>query len=229
MTCLPPAVVFDLDGTLVDSLPDVRRALNVLMAELGRRMLSLDEVRGTVGHGAGYMMAECLALTGGTGTDEDLAPLIRRYLDHYAADPVACTVVYPGVREALATLHAEGCVLGICSNKPSVMVGKVLQALDMDRLFAGTTGGDDVAKGKPHADHLLETLRRMGLAPSLAARTVMVGDSGTDVAAARNAGMPVVVVDFGYAERPADQLGADAVISHFDQLLPVLARLADPR
>ena len=224
MSALPPAVVFDLDGTLVDSLPDVCRALNVLMGELGRRDLSLEEVRGTVGHGAGYMMRRCLELTGGAQIDP--APLIQRYLVHYASDPVACTQVFPGAREALTALRSAGCVLGICSNKPSMMVDKVLRALDLDRLFAGITGGGDVARGKPHADHLFETLRRMGFDDHAAPRTVMVGDSATDVAAARNAGMPVVVVDFGYAERPVGELGADAVIGHFDQLLPALARFS---
>ncbi len=222
MSDLPAAIIFDLDGTLIDSMPDVRRALNVTLAEDGRPPLTLEQVRLLVGHGARPMIEGALRLTGGLATDADIDGFRARYLAHYAADPVACTEVYPGVRQVLDDLRAAGVVLGICSNKPSIMVGKVLDALGMVPLFAGITGGDDVERGKPHADHLRETLRRMRVG---AERVVMVGDSGTDVAAARNAGMPVVVVEFGYCERPATQLGADAVIGHFDQLLPVLARL----
>jgi phosphoglycolate phosphatase len=221
-TRLPAAIIFDLDGTLIHSMPDVRRALNVTLAEEGRPPLTLDDVRGLVGHGARPMIEGALRLTGGLAPDADIDGFRRRYLAHYAADPIACTTVYPGARQALADLRTAGCVLGICSNKPSVMVTKVLAALELDHLFAGTTGGDDVERGKPHADHLVETLRRMCVGGE---SVVMVGDSATDVAAARNAGMPVVAVTFGYCERPADQLGADAVIGHFDQLLATLARL----
>jgi phosphoglycolate phosphatase len=222
MPRLPEAVIFDLDGTLIDSMPDVRRAMNLTLAEDGRPPLGMDQVKTLVGHGARPMIEGALRLTGGLGPDADIDGFRRRYLAHYAADPVACTVVYPGVRRMLERLRAEGLVLGICSNKPSLMVDKVLAALDLAPLFAGVTGGDDVERGKPHADHILETLRRMRVTGGTA---VMVGDSGTDVAAARNAGIPVVAVEFGYAECPPGQLGADALIGHFDQLPGVLARL----
>lgn len=219
---LPGAVVFDLDGTLVDSMPDVRRALNLTLAEEGLPPLALEQVRPLVGHGARPMIEGVLRLSGAAAGQVDFDGFRARYLAHYAAEPVACTTMFDGARNALSALFDAGIRLGICSNKPSLLVDKVLAGLDLAQLFAGVTGGDDVTRPKPHADHLLETLRRMGCS---ATDAVMVGDSGTDVAAAHNARIPVVAVSFGYCERPADQLGADVVIGHFHQLLPALRAL----
>jgi phosphoglycolate phosphatase len=217
------AVIFDLDGTLIDSLPDVRHALNRLLAAKGRRQLGRDEVATTIGHGARAMIAEAFALAGGPGPEPGHLPaLVEEYLGYYKADPVRDTVLFPGALAVLQSLRADGVRLGICSNKPDVMVELVLDRLGIAHLFDGVTGGQSVPQPKPHASHLTETMRRMG-AEGLPA--VMVGDSDTDVAAARNAGLPVVAVEFGYARGPVAELGADAVISGFAELPSVIARL----
>jgi phosphoglycolate phosphatase len=216
------SVIFDLDGTLIDSMPDVRRSLNATLAESGLRALSMEEVRTTIGHGAKAMLREAVVLAGGSADEDRVAAMVRRYLEFYAAEPVALTTLYPGTLDMLKRLRDDGAILGICSNKPSLMVGKVLAGLGLEAYFAGITGGDDVARSKPHADHIFETLCRMGAA---APGAVMVGDSITDLTAARNAGIPVVVVSFGYGAGDGAVEAADAVIDHFDQLASVLDRL----
>lgn len=219
---MPAPVIFDLDGTLIDSMPDVRRSLNATLAGIGLRPLTMPEVRSTIGHGATTMLREAVELAGGNAALADIGALVRRYLDFYATEPVALTTLYPGTREMLEHLRSAGNPLGICSNKPSIMVDKVLAALGLSNFFCGITGGDDVARSKPHADHIFETLRRMD-APAEGA--VMVGDSITDLTAARNADIAVVVVAFGYGAGDGSAEAADAVIGHFDQLPAVLERL----
>jgi phosphoglycolate phosphatase len=215
------AVVFDLDGTLIDSAPDVRAALNAVLAEEGRRQLSLAEVQELVGEGAAALIERAWAATGQPTASPALAPLIERYLAHYRAHPADHTHVYDGVVCLLEGLRAKGCLLGICTNKPSGMTGIVLDALDLSRHFQAILGGDYVRR-KPDGDHILETLRRMGAS---ADRAVYIGDSITDIQAARNAAVPVVAVDWGYARMPPEQLGADRLISHFRDLPAVLTEL----
>lgn len=210
-------VLFDLDGTLIDSVADVTAALNRTFAPLGRPPLPVELVKTLVGGGARPMLEKALLATGGPLDDVD--GLIRSYLGHYRAHPADHTIVFPGVVAALETLRAEGMRLAICSNKPYEMCVVVLEALGLARYFDAVTGGDNVPRRKPNPDHCLETLRRMN---ADGARAVMVGDSEPDVDSARAAGMKVVVVDFGYAKTPVRQLGADAVIGCFEQLPSVL-------
>lgn len=205
------AIIFDLDGTLIDSMPDVQRCLNLMLADHGLRGLSMEELRATIGHGAAFMIHKAVETVGGNPSSLSLEECRQRYLTYYRAEPVKATRLFEGVLEVLAHFQARGVPMGICSNKPSVMVHAVLESLELTPYFQGITGGDDVPAGKPHPDHLLETLRRMGL-PGHGA--VMVGDSRADVEAARNAEMPSVVVSFGYSEEPVESLGADAVIDH---------------
>lgn len=213
------AVVFDLDGTLIDSAPDVAHALNRLLAEEGRRRLSLAEVQGLVGEGARALIERAWAATGETA--KDTASLVERYLAFYRETPADHTVVYDGVREQLARLRESGMRLGICTNKPHAMTLIVLEALGLDRYFDAVLGGD-FHRRKPDGEHIRETLRRMGAENASA---VFVGDSITDVEAARDAGLPVVAVDWGYARMPVKELGADRLIGHFSELPGMLQEL----
>ncbi|CDL00654.1 Phosphoglycolate phosphatase [Magnetospirillum gryphiswaldense MSR-1 v2] len=213
------AVLFDLDGTLIDSVPDVRLALNAMLSQRARRPLALDEVRQMVGEGAQVMLERAFAATGAAGGDMEQA--LRDYLAAYAAAPVVETVLYPGAMECMRRLVADGNVLGICTNKPSSIAVLVIRELGLDGLIAGYTGGDSLPFRKPDGRHLQATLECMGVAGSPA---ILVGDSETDVAAARDFGMPVVAVSFGYADN-AEMLGADRVISHFRHLPLVVAEL----
>lgn len=215
------AVVFDLDGTLIDSVPDVRNALNVMLAKRGRRALSVDEVRLTVGEGARVMLERVFAATGGPISDFDAA--LADYLAAYSANPVVDTVVYPGAREALRRLAAAGITLAICTNKPEGVTRLVLDALELTPLFAAIVGGDTLAYRKPDPRHVVETLR---LAGAEGRRAAYVGDSETDVAAAKGAKLPTIVVTFGYAHEGLESLGADLLLDHFDNLDQALTGVA---
>jgi len=213
------AVIFDLDGTLIDSVPDVRNALNVMLEARDRRALTLDEVRMMVGEGARVMLERAFAATG--GLDSGLDDALADYLAAYSARPVVDTIVYPGAVQALHRLAAGGARLGICTNKPEGVTGLVLEALGLTPLFAAVVGGDTLPFRKPDGRHLTETLARMG-----GGSAAYVGDSETDVAAARDAGLPVIAVAFGYSKDGVESLGADRVIAHFDQIDQALTDLA---
>lgn len=214
------AVVFDLDGTLIDSVPDVRNALNIMLAGRGHRALSVNEVRLMVGEGARVMLER---VSDATGLSKDgLSQALTEYLAAYSARPVVDTVIYPGGIAALERLAARGITLGICTNKPEGVTRLVLDALGLTQLFAAIVGGDTLPFRKPDPRHVTETLVRMGVTAAAA----YVGDSETDILAARGAGLPVVAVAFGYAKDGVEQLGADVVIDHFDHLDRALAEIA---
>ncbi|OAN49222.1 hypothetical protein A6A04_03665 [Paramagnetospirillum marisnigri] len=215
------AVVFDLDGTLIDSAPDVRAALNRLLAEEGRRQLSLPEVQELVGEGASALIERAWAVTGDAAAETGVKPLVERYLAHYRAHPADHTHVYDGVVAELERLRAAGIPLGICTNKPHRMTEIVLDALGLAKHFAAVLGGD-FPRRKPDGEHIRETLRRMGAEGRTA---VYVGDSITDVRAARDAGLPVVAVSYGYARMPPEDLGADILIDRFADLGPAIAKV----
>ncbi len=219
---LPDAVVFDLDGTLIDSVADIGAAVNRTLGERGRRRLSLDEVRGMIGMGAGAMLEIALSATGPAPSGDEVDHAMERYLTFYKAHPAEHTVIYPCVVEVLKSLRARGVLLGICSNKPLVTTNLALRALGLDVLFAGVTGGDEVPHRKPDGRHVRLTLDLMGAA---GASAVMVGDSEIDVAAGKDAGLPVVAVTYGYAQAPAEHLQADILIDRFDALAEALERV----
>ena len=216
-------VVFDLDGTLIDSAPDLAEALNRVLAENGLPPATEASVRHMVGEGAGPMLARGFSAAGRPVGDPPPESLRRRFLAHYADCLADSTRPWPGVERALEALAAAGRRLAVCTNKPEAMSRDVLEKLGLARFFPVVLGGDSLAVRKPDPGHLVETIRRAGGAPGAAA---MVGDSMADVAAARGAGVPVVAVTFGYTRTPPRDLGADALIDGFDELIPALARLA---
>jgi phosphoglycolate phosphatase len=213
-------VVFDLDGTLVDSLPDIAAALNGALAEIGAAPLPLDLVRGMVGDGSPTLVARALAAAG-IAADRS-ADRLARFVALYAAAPVANTVVYPGVRETLATLAAAGWHMGICTNKLQAATLAVLRGLRLENYFAAVVGGDVTPARKPDPRHLLAVLEALG---GEAAVAVMVGDNEHDVAAARGAGARSVLVSYGYARVDLADIPADRRIDGFAELPAALALL----
>jgi phosphoglycolate phosphatase len=217
------ALVFDLDGTLIDSVPDVAVALNKVLAAAGRDQLTLDQVRGFVGHGAWAMLDGVFALTGeALGSTDAIDDAVADYLGHYRAEPAGLTEIYPGVVEVLEKLSGGDIKMGICSNKPYEMVVVVLAALGLDKYFCGCTGGDNVAHQKPDGRHLSETLGEMDAA---GARTIYVGDSQTDVDAGLDAGLPVVAVTYGYHQFDPNAAKPDVFIDNFSALPETLLRM----
>jgi phosphoglycolate phosphatase len=217
------AVVFDLDGTLVDSAPDLQAHVNSLLEELGRPGLELNDVRLLVGDGARTLLRRGLEATGGVPAGLDLDLLYARFLERYTAHPADNTTVHGGVVEVLDDLQTQRLQLGLCTNKAQAPTDRLLAALGLERFFAAIVGGDAVPAKKPDPGHLHAVLERLGARP---ARSVMVGDSEHDVQAARMLGVPCVLVSFGYTPVPARALGAERVIDHFLDLPAALASLA---
>ena len=211
------SIVFDLDGTLIDSLPDVLASLNLLLAAEKRRPLRIQELHNLVGRGVYPMIEGAYSMTGKAITSpSELENAVHCYINNYKTNPVEHTVVFPNVIETLGSLKKDGFCMGICTNKPYEMTLLVLEGLGIDVFFDGVTGGDNLPFNKPDPRHILTTLEKM---KSEAHRAVMVGDSWVDVKAGHNAGLPVIAVNYGYSERPMESLNADRVIDDF-ALLP---------
>ncbi len=217
------AVVFDLDGTLVDTLPDLHRAVAQLLSEDGLGVPSAAEVRRMIGDGARKLVERSLLWSRGEISEAELEAAHERFLAIYNAAPCVQSRLFANVELALDRLAAEGMPLGVCTNKPQRPTDRILTGLGIMPRFAAVIGGDAVERRKPHPDHLRRVLDRIGADP---ARTVMVGDSKNDLAAARGCGLACILVDFGYSAEPVETLGADRIISDFAELDEALAALA---
>jgi phosphoglycolate phosphatase len=213
----PPlrAVLFDLDGTLVDSAPDLVGALDALLAAHGREPVGLAEGRTMIGEGAARLVERGFAARG--GLPAPLAELVPDFVARYEDRLVDLTRPYPGAADALAAMAARGLPLGLCTNKPDRATHRILEALDLARFFACVIGGDGIRKPAP--DPVLRCLAGLGAAPGEA---LFVGDSPVDHAAARAAGIRLALVSFGYTAVPARELGADHVVDSFADLLGLL-------
>ncbi|MDA1091279.1 MAG: phosphoglycolate phosphatase [Proteobacteria bacterium] len=225
MTISYQALIFDLDGTLIDSAPDVCASINRVLEAGGRRRLSVAEAKDMVGWGGRVLVEKALALTGEAGTAEDIDRTLAAFLFTYAEHPADHTTVFPGVIEALKGFKATGVKLAICTNKPTATTPPVLSALGLGGFFDVVSCGDAVPHKKPDGRHVLLCAEQLGVAPEAA---VMVGDSETDIQAAINAGMRSVCVTFGYAHVPLEDIGADALIDHFDDLAQALNDIYKP-
>ena len=212
------SIVFDLDGTLIDSVPAVAAAINQVLVEEGRGTISVGEARGMVGGGASDTMTLALRATGG-GDDQLAASLMERYFAAYLDDPAANTVVYQGVVDVLEGFRAEGVIMGVCTNKPGETTLPVLKALGLDTFFSAVITPADTQYPKPDGRHIHETLAAMGCTSEGA---FFVGDSETDVSAANDAGIPVVCVTYGYCHVPFEELDTLALIDTFGELPGVL-------
>lgn len=224
LSAIQPVLLCDLDGTLVDTAADLTDSLNRLLAEHGLAPLPERRVRHLVGRGAGRLVEAGLAEAGAPADGDALPAYTARFLDIYEAAPAARSRPYPGVSGTLESLRATGWRLGVCTNKPQALSEAVLRELGLLDLFEAVGGGDRFPVRKPDGAHLHAILELMG-AGAAAEHAVLVGDSRTDVRAARDAGVPVVLVDYGYTDTPADQLGGDAVISEFAALPQTLSRV----
>jgi phosphoglycolate phosphatase len=209
-------VVFDLDGTLVDTAPDLTNALNDVLVRRGHGPVSPETIRSAVGMGARIMIETALAQSAKTA---DIEPMLAEFLEHYDANIAAESRPFPGALASLETLKARGATLVVCTNKREYLARKLLAALKLDCSFEAIAGRDSFAVAKPHPGHLTETIALAGGKASLA---LMVGDSEVDLLAAKGASIPMVMVSFGYASGPFDELEPDAVIDHFDELAPKL-------
>lgn len=218
----PPILLFDLDGTLVHTAPDLVATLNLILGRHGRSALPLAAVEKMVGDGARALLDRGFAATGAPAPDLDA--LMAEFIDIYVK---ACTVhsrPYEGVVETLAALAAAGHRMAVCTNKPQAPSETILENLGLMRFFETVAGGDRFPVRKPEPGHLLGTLALM--ASDARDGAVMIGDSRNDVASARRAGMPVVVVSYGYTMIPPAELGGDALVDRFAEIPAALAGIA---
>ncbi len=218
-----PLLVLDLDGTLLDTAPDLLGALNAVLAEDGLPPASRETLALRFGHGARALIVEAYRREGRTGWEDRIDRLVERFLLHYAGRYAAETRPFPGAVEAMDRLAAAGVRFAVCTNKRKGMADPLLEAMGLRHRFDAVLGGDSLPVRKPDPAHLLATISAAGADPAAA---VMVGDSDADVLAAKAAGVPVVGVTFGYSPDPMDLLGPDAAIDHFDDLDRALAAVS---
>ena len=215
-------IVFDLDGTLIDTAPDLIATLNVLLGEEGVAALPLAAARTMIGRGARALIARGFEAAGAPADGATLDRLFERFIAHYRDNIAVLSRPFPGVIETLDVLDAAGARLAVCTNKRTDLSLALLDALHLRRRFAAVVGADAAPAAKPDPRHLTVTIDRAG---GRIDRAVMVGDSASDLGAARAAGVPVILVSFGYTDVPAADLGADLLIDRYEQLADGCAAL----
>lgn len=221
-TGLPRAVIWDLDGTLVDSAADIASALNALLRERGLDTHSVERVRTMIGGGIERLVERGWAARGESLRPREIRRLSTRFLELYAERATDETRLFDSVEHVLHELRLLGVSQAVCTNKPRAISESILQSLEIGELFDAVIGGDSTTEKKPHPLPLISGLQTLQVASSDA---VMVGDSGADVAAGHAAGVRVVLVRHGYSAKPVDGLGAEAVIDSVSDLFDALAVL----
>ncbi|WP_290885628.1 phosphoglycolate phosphatase [Hoeflea sp.] len=221
----PQAILFDLDGTLVDSAPDIAAAVNELLSQDGLPHQSVDAVRGMIGNGVRKLVERAFGSSGkpveGVALDETTDRMMGIYGKHLTRH----TVLMPGAMEMVVAYAAAGMKIGVVTNKPEAFTREILAHFGLDAHVAVVVGGDSGPSRKPAPDMLEHALKSVGLT---AAAALMVGDSPADIDAAKAARMTSVAVRGGYTNVPADELGADRVISNLMELPKVIAALKEP-
>lgn len=206
-------MIFDLDGTLIDSGADLAHAINAMLAEYGCAPLATDAVLAMVGDGVARLVTRALNARGCDG--HDLAAAQRSFLRHYELQPVRDTAPYPGVPAALDRLRAAGLTLAVCTNKPLNLAERILERLDLRRYFAAVIGGDSFAYRKPDPRVLQSMLHAFDVAPE---RALMVGDSEIDAQAAEGAGIAFVLMTYGYRHGPVEHIPCALALDEFAAL-----------
>jgi phosphoglycolate phosphatase len=219
---LAPTIVYDLDGTLADTAEDLVATLNHLLGREGLAPLPVESAGSLLGAGARALIKRGFSAAGRSLNPQETEALFADYLTYYGAHIAVHTRLYPGVEKALAAFARAGWRQAVCTNKIESLARLLITELGIADRFAFICGQDTFGIGKPDAKPLLETIAASGGSRN---RAIMVGDSETDIKTARAAGVPVVAVDFGYADTPVKGLGPDRVISHFDNLMEACGAL----
>lgn len=215
MSTWPRAVVFDLDGTLVDSAPDIAIALNTAMEPLGAKAFDTAAVIKLIGGGAMAAIDRALAAASLEADPDTRQAILARFMVAYTDVSAQGRGLFPGAHDLLGGLNHRGIACGICTNKAEAVAGVALKALAIDHHFKSVVGASERLAKKPDAAMLRHNMLELGVTPE---QTVMIGDSPADFGVARAAGVPVILVDFGYTHTPVRELGADAVVSHLSEI-----------
>jgi phosphoglycolate phosphatase len=215
-----PALIFDLDGTLADTAPDLLSATNAVLRARERPELDLTSLRHMVGFGARALIFQAMEASGAPVTEEEMPPLVEIFLSHYRAHIADDSFLFPGVTETLTALKQDGARLAVLTNKPQELTDLLLPRLGIENLFAAVYGAGRKSYTKPDPRIFHDVVTDCGGGPA-----VMIGDSITDLNTARAAGVPCVLVSYGFTPVPAKDLGGDAVIDDFTQLPQALRDL----
>jgi phosphoglycolate phosphatase len=218
-----PTIVFDLDGTLIDTAPDLIDTLNVVFAREGWPPVPYATARNQIGGGAKMMIQRGVAAEGIAIAPAKLEELFAGFIAHYAEHIADRSRPFPGLIDALDELAARGCRLAVCTNKLERLSVRLLEQLNLAERFAFVCGQDTFGVQKPDPEVLRRTVAAAG---GSLTQAIMIGDSVTDIRTARAAGIPVIAVDFGYSDRPVSELDPDCVISHFTQLQSAIAAIS---
>lgn len=217
MSRIPFDVVgFDLDGTLLDTSGDLAAAVNYALATIDRPPFAVEAIQPFVGKGAKVMLQRALTVSGGYD-DELIATTLPVLLDYYEQNLAIHSVPYPGLIAAMDQLDQAGVKLAICTNKSKRFTIPLMHQIGLSDRFASIVCGDTLHVSKPDPAPILEMVARAG-----GGRAIFLGDTINDIAGARNAAIPSIAVSFGFLDGPVENLEADAVIHHFDELLPLL-------
>ena len=214
-----PLVIFDLDGTLFHTAPDLMHSLNHTIGSIGLDPVKLSDMTYLVGRGAKAMIGKALEIHDKAIDDGEHERLFGVFLEHYGDSMPGTTELYPGAAEAMSRLDSAGIAMAVCTNKTEAMAVRLLELTGVMPRFAAVTGGNTFATRKPDPEHILGTIELAGASPSAA---LMIGDSINDIEAARSAGIPSIAVPFGYSEHAVEALNPDLVMSHYDELTPHL-------
>ncbi len=217
-----PTIVFDLDGTLIDTAPDLIDTLNVVFAREGWPPVPYETARNLIGGGARGMIARGIAAEGIAVAPEKVEQLFVDFIAHYTDHIADRSQPFPGLTDALDVLESGGCRFAVCTNKLERLSVLLLKRLKLADRFAAICGQDTFEMQKPDPEVLRRTIAAAG---GSLTHAIMIGDSLTDIRTARAAGIPVIAVDFGYSERPVSELGPDRIISHFAQLRSAIAAI----
>ncbi|MGH1420974.1 MAG: HAD hydrolase-like protein [Hyphomonas sp.] len=215
-------IVFDLDGTLVHTAPDLLRALNHVLGSIDLAPVELSTIENMVGHGAKAMLKRGMEHQGADPDAYDIDALFDAFLDYYSANICVDSHPFEGVVGVLDILAQQGATLAVCTNKRVALAVQLLDTLNLSGKFQAILGADSVPNRKPNGDHILRTIEIAAGKPD---RAVMVGDSRTDERAARDVGLPFIFVPFGYESESIEQIGADAVVTHYSEFLSELSEL----
>ena len=218
-----PTIVFDLDGTLIDTAPDLVDTLNVVFAREGWPPVPYETARNTIGGGARMMIARGIAAEGIAIAPAKLEQLFADFIAHYTEHLADRSRPFPGLTDALDVLASGGCRFAVCTNKLERLSVLLLKQLKLADRFAAICGQDTFGIQKPNPEVLRRTVTAAG---GSLPHAIMIGDSVTDIRTARAAGIPVIAVDFGYSDRPVSEYGPDRIISHFAQLRSAIAAIS---
>jgi phosphoglycolate phosphatase len=222
VTEMAVSVIFDLDGTLVDTAPDLLAALNAVLTRAGHRAVAPGELRHLVGHGVRHLFERAFRDTGTIISEAEMDAYGEEFLGFYRRNIARESKPFPRVPETLARLSASGAGLGVCTNKPHDLTELLLAELNLAQHFPAVLGTGRTAYNKPDPRHVYDVIAAL---KGTRRRAVMVGDSDVDVAAARAADIPVIAMSYGYTAVPAAELGADAVADDFAALPEIIGAL----